>query len=282
MHNTTFFKNIELNYQKLEQDLLAIHEEHGTGIMAIENCLIILDGHIRQLRSMLLKHHFEAMGDEIYFFKEVKPKFIAKYIYYNKALQIEVLKPLSDIRNQRKFYQAEIKKIKLHQDSQSEFYHYYKRNATFLDQKYFVRYSYDLKMAVPNQLYDFDENFTTSHDYSVASILADTMLLQYISDRLLDLDLPEEFNMKAKTKISWTLSKVAIIELFYALHQQKAFNNGNSDLSELMRYVENVFDIKLGNFHKVIQEIKYRKTNRTKFLNLLTENLNRHFLDNDE
>ena len=39
-----------------------------------------------------------------------------------------------------------------------EFYNYYRRKATYLDHKYFVRHQYDLKAKFQTNLHNFTEN----------------------------------------------------------------------------------------------------------------------------
>ncbi len=53
-------------------------------------------------------------------------------------------------------------------------------------------------------------------------------------------------------------------------------NGGNIELSEIVKSVEKSLKIDLGNFYKTISEIKNRKNEKTKFLYLLTENLDRN------
>ena len=50
-----------------------------------------------------------------------------------------------------------------------------------------------------------------------------------------------------KIKQTWTGSKVALIELLYALHSEKVFNNGTSDLKDIAEYFEKIFgETKIG------------------------------------
>ncbi|MNY64948.1 RteC protein [compost metagenome] len=73
-----------------------------------------------------------------------------------------------------------------------------------------------------------------------------------------------------------------MIELAYALHQSNCFNGGNIEFSEIMRSFEKTFEIDLGNYYKTVTEIKDRKNGRTKFLNMLSANLNQHFKNADD
>jgi hypothetical protein len=60
-------------------------------------------------------------------------------------------------------------------------------------------------------------------------------------------------------KLKWTASKASLIELLYALQTSGSFNNGSIDLKSLATSLENLFDIDLGNYYRVFQEIRIRK-----------------------
>jgi len=67
----------------------------------------------------------------------------------------------------------------------------------------------------------------------------------------------------------------------YSLHLSQCFNSGKIDFIEIVREAEKNLGIDLGNFYKTLGEIKNRKYNRTKFLQLLTDNLNKSLLESD-
>ena len=74
-----------------------------------------------------------------------------------------------------------------------------------------------------------------------------------------------------KPTIIWTLSKITLIELIYALKEIGAFNNGKTELSLIQEYFERIFGISLGNISRSFQEILYRKKGQTLFLDQLKE-----------
>jgi hypothetical protein len=71
----------------------------------------------------------------------------------------------------------------------------------------------------------------------------------------------------------WTGSKVALIELLYALHTEGVFNHGNADLKEVANIFEAAFNVDLGQYHRTFLEIRARKSERAKFLSSLKEKL---------
>jgi len=61
--------------------------------------------------------------------------------------------------------------------------------------------------------------------------------------------------------------------LIYAVHSQGVFNNGSVDIKPIATVFERAFNVDLGEFYHTCLEIKYRKINRTKFLDELKESL---------
>jgi len=117
--------------------------------------------------------------------------------------------------------------------------------------------------------------FATSHDYKVAKIIANDLIQVYIEDQLSNLGKfsPSLTKGLIKTKLQWTLSKTALIELIYALHAQGVFDNGKIDIKVIANEFETVFGIDLGDFYHTYLELRNRKNNRTKFLDMLREAL---------
>lgn len=269
-------------HDHLERDLKLIADAHDDPIEIAEESLSTIDLSIRVLKKLITLSNFEGIGEEIYFFKHLKPLFISKYIYFMKVLSIVSSVPHSSEKTLKKYYENEWQKLKEYHSENADFYNYYRRSATYMDHKYFVRNSFDLKMKLSFNLYNFDENFTTSHCHQVAQVLANDLLEVFLRK-----ESEKEFNVMIKKKehvtvLKWSASKVALIELAYALHQSNCFNGGNIEFSEIMRSFEKTLDIDLGNYYKAVTEIKDRKNGRTKFLHRLSANLDQHFKNVDD
>lgn len=281
MVTKTIFRKTTQLYEDLELKINDLCNEENDNVLKSEKSLIFVDEYIRALKAMISVHQFENMADEIYFFKELKPLFISKFIYYSKVLEIESLKPNADSKTLKDFYEGEQVKLQLFYSDNSEFYGYYRRSATYLDHKYFTRKSNDLKMRLSPNLYDLDEQFTTSHDFKVSIIKANELLQNYLTTEIWKIDNPSYDLTERKSKLSWSSSKVSLLEILYSLHLTKCFNGGNIDFIEIVRETEKHLNIDLGNFYKTLGEIKNRKYNPTKFLQLLTENLSKNLYEND-
>ena len=278
MVTKTIFRKIAKLHEELE---LKINEEYDENDMlkVAERSLLLIDQSIRTLKTLISSHHFENLGEEVHFFKNLKPKFISKFIYYSTVLDLESHKPNAGKIALNEYNDAELEKLKNFYKEQSDFYSYYRREATYLDHKIFIRNSYDLKMKLSLGFYNFDTSFTTSHDQLIAKFIANEKIEKYLKKQIDRLS--ENNGDQTSSRLVWSASKVGLIELVYALYNMRCFNGGNVELSEVVRFVEKSFCTDLGNFHKTIFEIRNRKQGPTKFLNLVSENLNRHFLNTE-
>lgn len=270
---------------QLEHRLIVIHLETENQILcaelAIKSIVIVLE----KLKKFFMKYKLLNKKEEIEFFRNIKPKFASKLIYYNEIYTIETNKPLGSQKTIRKYYKAELLKLKVFFDENQEFYRYYRTNNQCLDATYFIRGKYDVKLTLDSFYFQADPRFSTSHDYKLAKIMANDLLKSYFESEL------EKLENKKKSSTAppslhksqkWTGSKVELIELIYALHTEGAINNGTSGLKEIASFFEYTFSIDLGQFNRVFLEIRNRKSDRTKFLNTLKNKLIIRMDDADE
>ncbi|MCK9438449.1 MAG: RteC domain-containing protein, partial [Synergistaceae bacterium] len=234
---------------------------------------------LSELKEYILKKGFKDINEEIHFFKYQKPAIVSKLIYYNAIYKIETRKPYGE-KLIREYLNRELKKLKRYYDNNLEFYKYYRTNNSFLDEKLFVRGKYDIKLCLDTHYFQSDLSFSTSHDYKVAKIIANDLIQVYIEDQLNNPT--QEGKSTTSKKLNWTGSKVALIELIYALHYQGVFNDGNADIRLIAKYFENAFNVNLGNFYQTYLELRNRKMNPTKFLDALREGLIRKMDEQDE
>lgn len=267
----------------LESKLAAINADEDTTIQSVEDSIRLLISALERLKSFFLKYKFESKSEEIYFFKNLKPVFVSKLMYYNDVYNYTTNQPKGGEKVLRRFYRSELEKLKCYFDENIEFYRYYRTASTFLDNKYFIRGKYDIKLTLDNFYFQADHRFTTTHDFKVARILANDLLQIYLESEIAKLELREERpTMTAEKSLKWTSSKVALTELIYALHAEGVLNYGKSDLKEVVRLFEDSFGIDLGHYHKTFLEIRERKSERTKFLSSLRDTLIKRMEDADD
>lgn len=283
METKLLFRKSKKLYAELLQTLEMIESENTSGIIvSYEKSLMEIDQSIRQLKSLVNSVPFPAIADEVYFFKEIKPLFAAQFIYYSKILSLEAAKPNAGQYVLKEYYESELKQLKNFVEDHGDFYEYFRRKATYLDEKYFVRNQFDFKMNIDANLYNYDERFTTSHDHLLSKIIANDRLENYLLSSIYKIEGYFFEKFSDKSPLTWTFSKSGLVELLYALHSMHCFNGGNIELSEITRFIEKSFNVELGNVYKTLHEIKNRKTGRTKFLQALAEGLEKRFEEVEE
>lgn len=270
---------------QLNEQLNFIDLEIDDQIKKCEQAITIILKSINELKKTTIKSNFKSQNEEIQFFKDIKPKFTSKLIYYNTIFKIETKKPHGGERILKKYLNNELDKLKRYFDNNLDFYKYYRTGSNYLDHKYFSRGKIDIKLALDSFYFEVDHSYSTSHDFKVAKIIAHDLIQVYLEDQLLMLENKEpkeKSQVNPKVKQTWTGSKVALIELLYALHTEGVFNNGSSDLKDIAEYFENIFNINLGQYHRAFLEIRMRKSDQTKFLNALKEKLIKRMENTDD
>ena len=269
----------------LNEQLNFIDLEIDDQIKKCEQAITVILKSIYELKKAATKTNFKSKSEEIQFFKEVKPLFASKLIYFNLVYRIEMKKPNGGNKILKKYYNNELLKLKAFFDNELEFYQYYRSGSTYLDYKYFLRGEFDIKLALDSYYFESDMSFATSHDFKVATILANDLIELYLENQLLMLENnenSEKSQRKPNVKLTWTGSKVALIELIYALHTEGVFNNGAADLKDIAEYFEHTFEIDLGQYRRVFLEIRARKSDRTKFLTTLNDSLQKRMENSDD
>lgn len=257
----------------INEYIISINEEHEDNLKIAEAAVNKIIASIKKLKGFIDNYRFKTNKEEIDFFKVIKPQIFSKLIYHTKVLNIETKRPKGTDRSQRKYLLNELDNLNRFFDNNLDFYQYYRTGATYLDDKYFLRGKYDIRLSLDTFFYTSDPDFNTSHDFKVSKIFANDLLEIYLKEQLASLDRKEIIATKnqniPKVKLTWTDSKSALIEILYALHYQGSFNNGTADIKDIANYLETVFNIDLGDVYRSWYSIRGRKTEATLFLDSL-------------
>lgn len=270
---------------ELNEQLNFIDLEIDNPLKKCEKALEVILISFTKLKSLVCNNKFKSETEEIMFFKEIKPQFSSKLIYYNMVYKIEMKRPNGGNRIVKKYFQNELQKLKAYFDNELDFYKYYRSGSSYLDHKYFLRGKFDIKLALDSYYFETDASFSTTHDFKVARILANDLIQLYIEDQLIMIenkDLGDKSQRKPNTKLIWTSSKVALTELIYALHSEGVFNNGAADLKDIAENFEHIFEIDLGQYRRTFLEIRARKNDKTKFITTLNDALLKRMENSDE
>jgi len=191
------------------------------------------------------------VGD-IELFKVVKPQFESLLIFHQEMLDIEA-RCFGD-----GFYEAEIERLNWFYKCNAAFCLYVRIGSTHLDDKYFVRGVYDLKLGPDLSVMDGDDSFRTSHSLKLAQYYATEMLISHLQHKIRRLQNGEEEPQGGFEGLEWTQTKSGLVELAYALSLTNAFNHGKANLHSIVRFLEKAFQTELGNFYDTFKSIRQR------------------------
>jgi hypothetical protein len=270
----TYEALVEEMEARLAEELSQISEEQNTREVAGQS-LVIFRRYLVQLKTHVQVNGFVAEPEEILFFKKLKPRLYSRLIYFQKVWQIELKRPAGGKKAEIKYLQKELSRITHFFRKFLFVYQYCRSDATYLDSRFFTRGNSELLPGIESYGVDTDPSFTTGYDFIVAKMTANDLLKPYLQEELAKIKkaspaLPESI---PGSRLSWTASKASLIELLYALQCTGVFNHGQAALSDVAVFMENVFQVKLGNYYRVFQEIRIRKKSRTQFLDELRDRL---------
>tara|TARA_R110002167_G_scaffold18938_2_gene70331 strand:+ start:8488 stop:9333 length:846 start_codon:yes stop_codon:yes gene_type:complete len=280
-------KKIEKIVKELDYNLDFLEKETEGVLEKAEESIRITKRALKQIKILFLRKKLIPKNEEILFFKNMKPYVFSKLIYYVKLFSIESKRPRSSNKSQVKYFNNHIDRLQNYFNDNLEFYHYFRRGAIFLDEEYFIRGKADIRLFPDSLSFFTDDKFSTSHDTTVATIMAYDMLIIYLKREIdkLENNNSMETNINAfkkQSKLFWTGNKTDLIELIYALHSSGAVNSGTADIKEMASACEQMFNIDLGDYYRTFLEIRSRKINQTKFIDKLKDSLENKMLDSDK
>ena len=111
------------------------------------------------------------------------------------------------------------------------------------------------------------------------------LLLEYEMEAIKYLFKNDVYIVSSQTQgmYQWTGTKTDLIELAYALHENRTINHGNIQIEKFTEDFAAFFGIDITNSSRIFINIKQRKTeSRTTFLNTLAKMLNGRMMKDDE
>lgn len=267
-----FIRNIDCAiYEKIDVD------NWNISIEVVLDVVEFLQRSLEDLRTYIVNHSFSSKEEEIYFFKHIKPEVLSRLLYFTEIYNTEMRKPHGSIEVLKKYYNDRLDELTSYFKSNLDFYQYYRSKATHLDNHYFVRGHIDFKLCPNCVPYDRDPEFSTCYDHKAAQILANDMLCIYLNKKLHGVDkqviIAKSRSFLPEHPFRWTATKIAAVELGYAIYAAGVLNNGQADIKEIMTFMEASFQIDLGDYYRTYITMKDRKKDRTSFLNSLIKSL---------
>ena len=262
-----YFNEFEREYEVLKNasdDVLTVSLE----------IIHYIEKKLKEIYKWLKKYVFLSVQEEIYFFKELKPRMVSKLLFYKELLKLEASLPPSK-KKKRKHYEELLTAIHQYVITNKEFYEYYRSRTSFRDEDLFVRHCYKDIIKYDCCLINFDSKLSTSHDFNVATIIANDMFTSYLENKLDELNGKCKFNVsQIDYKFNWTGTKVDLTEMVYGFQATGSINNGNFDLKEFAIFLGTMFNVEIdSNLYGNYSDIKSRKVSKTRFINTMSDKL---------
>lgn len=217
-------------FNAMENQLSEITSNGESPIEQYRVAIRICKKAMNKLKNYVASYAFESVGEEIHFFKEVKPKFYSKYIYYISLYNYTLQQPIGSTEIRHAYIQMHLAEIKTFFDHNRAFYAYYRAGMTQMDEVYYTRGGFDVHAELED--FEEDEKYSTSHDYKLSKIIANERFQDYLNLEMARLnsgafDWQDLIPFKL---MHWTAAKIDAVELIYALKASGAINNGNIDI----------------------------------------------------
>ncbi len=260
----------------VEIELKKLNLQSQTSINNFSKTKKILEQKASELNSWLRNHDFENDNDEINFFKNIKSQLLSKIIVAKFQIDILLNQPHS-----KKAIPDYYKKL-IHKHSQIpknhvHFYKYIRKDATHLDQEYFLRKNNITTIDDQYQFIFIDERITTKMEFTLSELLAKEQIINYLESELDKIENPTNVNqVQYNSELQWTGTNLDFIELIYGLHHKNVVNGGNNEVKELAKTLCKAFNMDIEDqVYRYFIDIKRRKTNKTRFIDAMADSLNK-------
>lgn len=271
------FTNIIL---ELENNLESLKISNENVLILSQKAVALCSDVLMEMKWTVKKNDFQSTKEEIYFFKKVQPQVYSKLIFYHSLFKIETKRPESKLLKE-KYLKRVIKKLHKYFEQNEEICRYYRSKQECYDEMYFLRKNRNLNIPADTIFPYIDQEFSTQYDHSFSCIMAHEQLVSYLENEIQKLRNQELKPELPKTNYIWTDSKIALVELIYALYSNSSINNGKIDIKELVELFEKLFNINLEEYSRTFIDIRMRKTGRTKFLDNLKQSLLKRIEETD-
>ncbi|MET3606915.1 hypothetical protein ABIC74_000757 [Mucilaginibacter rubeus] len=272
-------------YQRLLAELSISIQGVDEEFTRLSKHLPVIKKYHQMVRLNILERGFKDEKEEIYFFKNIKPKFLSVKIFTVERYNIEQSKPVGTWPKQLEFYENEIEDINRFYRRYAFIYQYYRAGLSELDESYFIRG----KEVASIFAYEVDEiflEFSTWGDYIFSRFRACEMLQEFILEQIKCGSLAAEHKLAdafQSKPLNWTGESINLVELGYGLFDSGQLNNGKAGVNEIFKWLEEHFNISIGIPARRFVEIKRRKRlSRTRFLDNLRESVNRKIEEDEE
>ena len=264
-------ENANARFMLLEEELELFSEMGISPVQKLTGTLNSVRLALSDLKREVYNYSFTDPEEEIYFFKHIKPKFLASQIYALEKFKIEADKPLGEETILKIYYEQELKFIRRFFEKHQFLYQYYLLDGKELDNSYFIRGINQPSIFIADSP-DLDPKFSTSGDYLFARFLAMEQLQNYLMKCLYSSeDIVGAFkSSKDKKLLKWTGDTINLVEIAYGIWLTGQLNHGNANIKEIIEFLELALQVRVGRPARRWTEISQRKMiSPTKYIDQL-------------
>ena len=135
-----------------------------------------------QVKAETKKYEFKFDLEEIYFYKNIKPKFTG-YIEYIMLINNGLLFIPTESKEEQIYWQFEVERLTRFRLRNKGFVEYYESGNTLNDHQYFLHLDKSM-VHKPSKVYDVGGEVMSSHDNLVASLIAEERYHEFAMEKL--------------------------------------------------------------------------------------------------
>lgn len=247
----------------------------------------LVTGALRELEGYRLEHPFDGLPSEVFYFKELLPRFMSLQLYFRYVYKLRVGLPMGNKKLQRKYYQAGLARISAFFSGNNFHYDYFNSGLTQLDVLFFTLSSDHEDVLQPVLADPFGEG--TLMGRLVSRFMA---LERFRNDLLAGLHGLEGTPVLSHRGVDaagelvsglrWTGEVIHLIELAHGVFLTGQVNSGEIGVVEFFRRLGEFFGVNLRVPKRGFDDLKSRKTmSRTFFLDRMRQELLRKMDEDD-
>lgn len=250
--------------QLINEIELILHSNADMTIMAKKAAKLIMNT-LSSFRKQIREKGFKRDEDEIYFFKNIKPKIHACLIFFSILSDIETSKYHMSEEEVNNLIDKKMRMFWHIKRENLDFVSYYMEGLSHLDRIYFLRHTDILKVNRHSTTMLLDPELNTTYDVVAANIIAQQLLLSHLFPNQQNTKLPNA------SKLKWTASKADFVEFVYGLQASAAINYGDVEIKELCLALQPIFQVNIEDPYRTFIDLANRKTTPMKFIPKMEE-----------
>ncbi|MCM4168397.1 hypothetical protein KCTC52924_01969 [Arenibacter antarcticus] len=263
---------------EIKSGLIKIEESFLNKIVSYNKAISYCQNILEQYRSAVVSEGFPDESAEIRFFKNEKPFIMGQLLRFTHQLTFELDFAKIAYASNESIILQKILEVNTFLSHHRDIVLYIELENQELDAQYFLRKNKGFYTYPGPHGFSFDPEFSSSHDGLLAHIVGYQGFLQFLQQKL---NISSSYPNKSLPKIAWTESKVALTELAFALFYSGAINQGKATLKSIIRALEQVTGVDLGDYHHT--SVRFRNRSQpTKFMDKLTRSLENWMADLDD